>query len=373
LLKSAAPDVRTFRVVCIAWWRLMTRLILTSDDSSAGALQRSGLADLVVPILHRFVWGPLPSDAKLSAYLARRTRQPRGGHWLDFASHRDLEASGGPKRSFVALLERCDSVELWMDNRPNDQLVLIWLLSYLHDHAEVATKIVLRHIDTPLFDALPEQLATWAFVGVHVTREHLEIARLAWRAFRASTPQAWFDLLNQDISVLPQLRRSVQEMLEELPDVATGLGASELRILELLSTGYRHPFELFPHHRERFQRRVYDYWEGGALLDGLALAPVPAIAGLAEWPFAAELHNSLERFERYKASTLSLTPLGKAILAGEEDFSRHNPVHRWWGGTELTDANLWRWGAALIAPDPEASPVIECREPWHAIDLLEHA
>ncbi|MGC2084056.1 MAG: DUF1835 domain-containing protein, partial [Bradyrhizobium sp.] len=132
----------------------MTRLILTSDDSSAGALQRSGLADLVVPILYRFVWGPLPSDAKLSAYLARRTRQPRGGHWLDFASHRDLEASGGPKRSFVALLERCDSVELWMDNRPNDQLVLIWLLSYLHDHAEVATKIVLRHIDTPLFDAL---------------------------------------------------------------------------------------------------------------------------------------------------------------------------------------------------------------------------
>jgi hypothetical protein len=373
LLKSAAPDVRTFRVVCIAWWRLMTRLILTSDDSSAGALQRSGLADLVVPILYRFVWGPLPSDAKLSAYLARRTRQPRGGHWLDFASHRDLEASGGPKRSFVALLERCDSVELWMDNRPNDQLVLIWLLSYLHDHAEVATKIVLRHIDTPLFDALPEQLATWAFVGVHVTREHLDIANLAWHAFRAPTPQAWFDLLKQDLSVLPQLRRTAQEMLEELPGAVTGLGASELRILELLSAGYRHPFDLFPHHRERFQRRVYGYWEGGALLEGLALAPVPAIAGLPEWPFTSELHDSLERFDRYKAGTLSLTPFGRAVLAGEADFSEHNPIHRWWGGTESTNANLWRWDAALIAPDPDPPPVMACHEPWHAIDLSKDA
>ncbi len=260
-----------------------------------------------------------------------------------------------------------------MDNRPNDQLVLIWLLSHLRAHAKVATKIVLRHVDTPLFDALPDQLATWAFVGAHLTREHLDIAHLAWRAFRASTPQAWFDLLKQDLSTLPQLRRCVQEMLDELPGAATGLGASELRILELLSAGYRHPFDLFPHHRERFQRRVYDYWEAGALLDGLALAPVPAIAGLAELPFTAELHNSPERFDRYKASTLSLTPLGKAILAGEEDFSRHNPIHRWWGGTELTNANLWRWGAALIAPDSEPSGMIECREPWRSIDLSRYA
>ena len=94
----------------------------------------------------------------------------------------------------------------------------------------------------------------------------------------APTPQAWFDLLKQDLSALPQLRRCVQEMLDELPGVATGLGASELRILELLSAGYESPFDLLPHHRERFQRRVFDFWEGSALLDALALAPVPAIA-----------------------------------------------------------------------------------------------
>jgi hypothetical protein len=31
----------------------------------------------------------------------------------------------------------------------------------------------------------------------------------------------------------------------------------------------------------------------------------------------------------------------------------HNPIHRWWGGTELTNDRLWRWDAengVLIAP-----------------------
>jgi hypothetical protein len=48
-----------------------------------------------------------------------------------------------------------------------------------------------------------------------------------------------------------------------------------------------------------------------------------------------------------------LTAFGKAVLAGTDDFSRHNPVHRWWGGTELTNDRLWRWdpvSRSLIAP-----------------------
>jgi hypothetical protein len=48
-----------------------------------------------------------------------------------------------------------------------------------------------------------------------------------------------------------------------------------------------------------------------------------------------------------------LTPFGKAILENAEDFSQYNPIHRWWGGTELANDRLWRWDAAnrvLVAP-----------------------
>jgi hypothetical protein len=41
--------------------------------------------------------------------------------------------------------------------------------------------------------------------------------------------------------------------------------------------------------------------------------------------------------------------LAEAIIAGHDDFSRHNPIHRWWGGTELTNDRLWRWDPAARA------------------------
>ena len=176
----------------------------------------------------------------------------------------------------------------------------------------------------------------------------------AWPGRRIGSQRRrhWFDLLGKDISVLPQLRQTVLEMLEELPMPATGLGATEMRMLELVAAGNASPFDVFPGHKKRNTRRVFGYWEVGALLDGLARGPAPAVAGLDEGPFTEELHRDEARFERYKQSKLSLTALGKAVLAQTEDFSRHNPIHRWWGGTQLTNDNLWRW-------DPDNSALIE--------------
>jgi hypothetical protein len=232
------------------------------------------------------------------------------------------------------------------------QLVLIWLLDYLHSctDAAITKNLVLYHVDASLGAATPKELARWRFPAVGITKDHLEIATLAWQAYREPTPRAWFNLLNKDLSVLPQLRRCVVELLEELPGRTTGLGASEMRILELISAGYWHPFDVFPHYKQRFQRRVFGYWEVGTLLERLALAPAPAVSGLAESPFSIEIHDSRSRYERYKASRLSLTALGKAILIQADDFSRHNPIHRWWGGTELTNDRLWHWDAVLMAP-----------------------
>jgi hypothetical protein len=330
----------------------MTRLILTTDVSSAGALKEAGRADIVIGFVQRFVWGPLPSDAELAAMLEPRTTQRPGSHWLDYASSAASKEIGGRELGLVELCQRCEAVELWMETGPNAQLILIWLLDYLHSHADAATiaKLILCHLDVDLGDAVAKQLAKWRFPMVGITNDHLEIASLAWRAYRAPTPQPWFDLLKKDLSILPQLRRCVLELLEELPGRATGLGGSETRILELISAGYWHPYDLRPLYRQRFQRRVFSESEFGLLLEGLALAPVPAVSGLAEWPFTIEARDERSRFERFRKSSLSLTTLGKAILIQADDFSRHNPIDRWWGGTELTNDRLWRWNPVLIAP-----------------------
>jgi hypothetical protein len=327
----------------------MTRLILTADSSSAGCVVSAGVADLVIAIELRMVWGAQRSDAELAAFLEARTTQGPDSSWLYSQPRQRRQNFGFKDLGLIEACERCETVELWMETEPNAQLVLIWLLNYFGPRAKTL-RIILRHVDTSLGSAEPARLAKLKFMGVAITDDHLEIASLAWQAFRAPTPHAWFDLLGRDLSILPQLRRCVLEMLEELPGRATGLGASELRMLELISAGYVHPFDVFPHYRQRFQHRVFGYWEAGALLEGLALAPMPAVSGLAEWPFTLEMHNESERLERYKESRLSLTALGKAILAGTEDFSRHNPIDRWWGGTHLTNDRLWRWDPVLLVP-----------------------
>jgi hypothetical protein len=134
-----------------------------------------------------------------------------------------------------------------------------------------------------------------------------------------------------------------------LPAASTGLGASEMRMLELISWGYANVNPLF-HHQDLRQTRVFSEWEYGYLLDGLAFGPRPAIAGLDEELRAIPRENLGARHEAMLRSRLSLTDFGKAVIAHKEDFSRHNPIDRWWGGTHLTNDNLWRWSSALVEP-----------------------
>lgn len=331
----------------------MTRLIVTTDSSAAGALQQAGPADLVVAIERRLVWGLLPSAAEFDAFFVPRTTQPHGLHWLDDTPHWRLEKSGVSGRGLVELLSECASAELWMGPEPNAQLILLWLLDHCGSERAAISKLVIRQLDIAVGGADPERLAKLTPRILAPAQNRLELAGRAWRAYRAPTPQAWFDLLEADLSPLPQLERCVVDLLEELPHLASGLGATEARILQLIAPGGVHPLDVFPGHQKRNERDVYGYWEVGSLLDGLARCGKPAVSGLDEGPFSLDMHNESGRLDRYKGSRLSLTEFGNAVLASDEDFRRYNAIDRWWGGTHLTNERLWRWNPgtrSVIAP-----------------------
>ena len=86
------------------------------------------------------------------------------------------------------------------------------------------------------------------------------------------------------------------------------------------------------------------------LLEGLAHGPRPAVAGLDDELRTLAREDFRGRDPAYLRSRLGLTEFGKAVLAHKADFSRHNPIDRWWGGTHLTNDNLWRWNPTLVAP-----------------------
>jgi hypothetical protein len=333
----------------------MQRLILTTSDSGAGGLLGARLADCVIPLAPKFAWGgPLPSQVELETWLSSRSARHKapGSHWLDLAAERLEEVrTEGP--GLIKFFSRFDAVELWVDPDPNAQLTLTCLLDYLRGHSEIASRLALVQADAPIGNYTPEELAGRRLPAVRILNDHLGAASSAWQAFGEPTPQDWFNLLGKDLRVLPQLGPSVLELLEELPMEATGLGTTETRMLELISAGDAGPFDVFPGDNKPNKRRVFGYWEIGNILDGLAHCPEPIVCGLDEGPFTLAMHEDRERLERYRRSRLTLTTLGQAVLAGTEDFSRHNPVCRWWGGTELTNDRLWRWDPAnrtLIAP-----------------------
>ena len=103
----------------------------------------------------------------------------------------------------MSLAEFCrpyESVELWFDSEPADQLQLIWLIDGLRSDPETAAKLKLRVVDYEMLTATPQQLAKWQDPAFPITEADLDTASATWQAYRASTPEAFFELPRRDLS-----------------------------------------------------------------------------------------------------------------------------------------------------------------------------
>jgi hypothetical protein len=251
----------------------------------------------------------------------------------------------------VEFCRQCETVELWFDLRPNDQLLLVWLLDHFRSYPDIVDRLRLRLLTFEL-NSIPQHqhgLGNWKVQDIGISAAELETASRAWQAYRAPTPEACFDLLSKDLSALPLVKSALIKLLNELPSSPTGLGATEMRMLEMLAWGFANANPLF-HFRDLRGTYVFNEWEHGYLLDGLAFGPVPALARLDDELRTISRENLGARHKAILRSRLSLTELGEAIVAHQEDFSRHSPIDRWWGGTRLTNDRLWRWNPVLVAP-----------------------
>ncbi|MGQ0685610.1 hypothetical protein [Bradyrhizobium sp.] len=326
----------------------MKPLVLTGCMMSD--FMSGGFADLVFDLASfNFIWGPQPSSSELAAYLGPRTADPNSGtHWSGWGGL--WSPNKNKKHRNLSLAEFCqyyETVELWFDMRPRAQLKLIWLLDYFSSYPDVAPRLKLRLVDRDMMEI--HELGTWRPTVIGVSEREFETASAAWQAYRAATPEACFDLFHRDLSALPLLRPALRDLLAELPSTSTGLGASEMRMLEMIGRGYSRTRDI-SYCSDARQTHVFNEFELGYLLDGLAFGPRPAITGLDEELRTIRQEISRARDRACRRSRLSLTDFGKAVVAHKEDFSRHNPIDRWWGGTHLTNDNLWRWSPALVKP-----------------------
>jgi hypothetical protein len=195
----------------------------------------------------------------------------------------------------------------------------------------------------------PEEIERLKALEQPVTDEQLLLAKEAWSAFRAPTPERLYALLDEDLSPLPYLAPALQRLFEELPG-PDGVTRSERQCLAALAGGITTPPALFVAVQRTEQAAFMGDWSFWGLLDGLALARVPLIEGLDGAPFRPA---NASRGSPYFNSRLAPTAFGEAVLEGREDNAALNLIDRWWGGTHLTNDRLWRFDAEsgrLIAP-----------------------
>jgi hypothetical protein len=188
-------------------------------------------------------------------------------------------------------------VALWFEDDLFDWLLLAQLEDRLAGRPGPVSRVYLRHP--------PRGDLRAAFEA----REPIEPTPDAFAALRSPDPRAWLEIT------------TFQRLLEDLPDVRSGLTRTERQVLEALRGGPRNRHELF-----------------------VAVAECedpPWLGDLTVFTLAADLDPLVSIVDgRYE-----LTPDGAAVLAGD---ATRPPIDRWLGGVHLGPGQPdWAW-------DPDA-------------------
>jgi hypothetical protein len=204
---------------------------------------------------------------------------------------RDERLAGWPADAEVAL---------WFEDDLFDRLLLAQVEDRLAGRPGPVSRVYLRH--PPRGD----------LGAAFAARERIEPDRAAFAALRSPDPRAWIEI------------DGFERLLEELPDVRTGLTRVEHQILDALGTGPLPPQRLFT----AVAQHEDPPWLGDATVYALAadLAPLVTFAD-----------------GRYE-----LTPEGEAVLAGT---ATRPPIDRWLGGVHVGPGQPdWAWDPTARRP-----------------------
>lgn len=314
-------------------------LAITSSDQAAGCLKRAGCAAEALAWFDPLHIGPVPASKSLDALAEQRVAYFQLQSFGFSRLGRDYYTARN--RRLADAVATADLV-LYFQRNYLDQLQLLEVLDTIAAAPE-RRSVRIVHVEGFIDELTEQATADLDKKAVEVTPEALDLARAAWEAYRQPTPEAWADLLSYETAALPFLARAIQRGLEELPHTGSGLTRSQLQIVELLK---RHNLAARDLYRAHFSMEPHSHledWMFYAILDGLADGPFALVEGKSEVAFNPNM--ALIDWRRYVLPEMKLTSYGAAVLKGEVDDRAHNGTDHWWGGTLLTDDNLWRWDA----------------------------
>jgi hypothetical protein len=311
----------------------MSRFLHVANGSSTTmTLQDAGIPGAVSIWADPLHDGPVPGGLSDNELLDLRVRHHAGFEPVDPAN--DM-------REWRAVLERhhaYDEVVLWFEHDLFDQLNLIQLLAWMHEHLPAATNVSLICIGSfpgrPRFMGLGElsapELASLFPLRQRVTDAQIELAFRSWHAFREPTPEPMDALRQSDTTALPFLSAALTRFLQEYPWMDDGLSRTERRLLTLAS---REPIRLI----DAFPRMHAD--ETAYYVADTSLAELADTLSRTSPPLLIRSGD-----EGGLSGLVSLTPEGRAVLSGQKDRVSLCGIDRWFGGVHLRGrGDIWRW------------------------------
>ncbi len=288
--------------------------------------------------------GPVPAGLSDSELLEVR-RKYHAGPGAAWAGSDPTVDPVNDMREWRAAIERhetYDELILWFEHDLFDQLNLIQLLTWIRAHLPRTKPVSLVCIGEfpgrPDFRGLGEltegELASLLDTRQPVNDGQYALAKRAWVAFQAPTPEALDALREEDTAALPYLASALTRFLQEYPWTRDGLSRTERRLLELADGGGLELSEAFP--RMGDGDRWYHVTDSSLALIAETLAHTA--------PPLLTLDLSTAEHDHVLRARVELTDAGRLVLSAAHDRVATCGIDNWLGGVHLhSGGRIWRW------------------------------
>lgn len=229
---------------------------------------------------------------------------------------------------------------LWFEHDTYDQLVLARCLAQFAETPPRRLELISvdRFPGSTRFIGLgqlpPEALRLLWTRPQPVSRRQVSAGASVWGMLRSPDPTPLADTARSGISELPHLAKALRRHCQELPWLGDGVSLTERLVLQLLA---ERPTTVGEAHRDLMLAREPLPWLGDLML----LFIVESMKRAAEPVFTGSFDGDDRRWPQER---LTITALGRAVLAGKVDWLSLSPPDRWLGGVHMQAARpCWRW------------------------------
>ncbi|MFD1109061.1 DUF1835 domain-containing protein [Pseudoroseomonas ludipueritiae] len=325
--------------------RDMTTLHIRCGSDIGQGLKQAGFAGDFLEYSDPLCQGPVRNDAnwqeERAGFISRAYGAGAGMDLVTIAAKLRHAEEG-----LCSSAERYERIILWFEHDTYDQLILARCLAAFAERRPLRLELIsparfpggMRFIG--LGQLPPEALHLLWAERMPVPAEALATGRSVWDALREPDPTTLATLGARGTAGIPQLGEAVLRHCRELPWTRDGLSLTQRLILGLLAECARTAGQVFS--ALMLEREPLPWMTDlifHDVLENMRQVERPVFTGA----FEAEERS-------WAKEVLTITALGRAVLAGEVDWLSLAPSARWVGGVLIPgSAPCWRWNEGSTA------------------------